>query len=161
MQPQVDIQIACRPAPDESIQAQFNTWVAAALSAARSQGVSIAESPEVTIRVVAQDESQDLNSTYRGKDKPTNVLSFPFEQPPGLELPILGDLAVCHDVVCEEAKQQNKTVAQHWAHMIIHGTLHLMGYDHINDEDAEQMERLEVEILNNLGIDDPYVDNQS
>lgn len=165
----IDIQIACDPAPDDTITAQFSNWVHAALAAAtqsNAQHETIDTPCEMTIRVVSKEESQELNHTYRGKDKPTNVLSFPFEQPPGLtasdiQLPILGDLVVCHDVVVQEAGTQQKAVFEHWAHMLVHGTLHLLGYDHINDQEAEEMESLEVEILNNLGIDDPYDDDES
>lgn len=113
---------------------------------------------EMTVRIVDESESQELNNTYRGKDKPTNVLSFPFENPPGLAqpLPILGDLVVCAEVVLGEANEQNKLAMSHWAHMIIHGSLHLLGYDHINETEALQMESLEVEILEKLLISNPY-----
>lgn len=111
---------------------------------------------ELCIRIVDAEESQQLNADYRGKDKPTNVLSFPFEAPPGLPVNILGDLAICAEVVAREAEEQNKQLAHHWAHMVIHGTLHLLGFDHINDEDAEIMESLERELLARLDIPDPY-----
>ncbi|MGS2744092.1 rRNA maturation RNase YbeY [Halomonas sp. LS-001] len=112
---------------------------------------------ELTIRVVDADESQALNRDYRGKDKPTNVLSFPFEAPPGIDLPLLGDLVICHAVVAKEAQQQHKPLIQHYAHMVIHGTLHLLGYDHIEDEEAEAMEQLERTLLAELDIPDPYL----
>ena len=102
------------------------------------------------------EESQQLNSQYRQKDKPTNVLSFPFEVPEGIELNLLGDLVVCASVVEQEAKEQNKVLFHHWAHMIVHGCLHLLGYDHINDADADEMEALEVKILAKLAISNPY-----
>ena len=89
--------------------------------------------------------------------KPTNVLSFPFEAPPGIELPLLGDLIICRQVVEQEAEEQGKTVEAHWAHMVVHGTLHLLGYDHIEDEEAEEMEALEAEIMLALGYPDPYI----
>ena len=114
------------------------------------------ESGELCIRIVSLDESQQLNRDYRNKDKPTNVLSFPFEAPPGLPIDILGDLAICADVVAQEAVAQNKVLAHHWAHMVIHGTLHLLGFDHINDDDAEVMEAIECELLAQLQIPDPY-----
>ena len=87
------------------------------------------------------------------------MLSFPFEAPEGLQIPLLGDLVICADVVTEEAFQQNKTTDAHWAHMVVHGCLHLLGYDHIEDAEAEEMESLEICILNTMGIDDPYAAN--
>lgn len=111
---------------------------------------------EVTLRVVDITESQALNSQYRQKDKPTNVLSFPFESPPGLSIPILGDLAICAEVVEKEAKMQKKSLISHWAHMIVHGILHLRGFDHINDNDAEIMEKMETDILMDMGFPAPY-----
>jgi probable rRNA maturation factor len=111
---------------------------------------------ELTIRFVDEAESRILNRDYRGKDAPTNVLSFPFEGPPGIELPLLGDLVICHPVVIREALEQDKSPLAHYAHMVIHGTLHLLGHDHIETLDAEAMETLETEILAVLGIPDPY-----
>ncbi|MBZ9612907.1 rRNA maturation RNase YbeY [Rheinheimera maricola] len=112
---------------------------------------------EVTVRIVDNSESQQLNFDYRGKDKPTNVLSFAFQCPPGIELPLLGDLVICAPVVMAEAAEQGKTLSAHWAHMIVHGSLHLLGFDHINDDDAEQMEAEEVTILQQLGFTNPYL----
>ena len=103
---------------------------------------------ELTIRVVDEAESQELNGTYRGKEKPTNVLSFPFEAPEHVELSLLGDLVICAPVVEREASEQKKSLEAHWAHMVVHGVLHLQGYDHVNDTDAEVMEGLEIAILN-------------
>ncbi len=114
---------------------------------------------ELTIRIVDEDESQELNHTYRDKNKPTNVLSFPFDAPPGIEINLLGDLVICANVVAKEADEQGKPLLHHWAHMIVHGTLHLLGYDHIEDDEAEEMEAIEIAILAKLGIDDPYQDN--
>lgn len=114
------------------------------------------ECQELTIRFVDEAESQRLNRDYRGKDKPTNVLSFPFESPPGVTLPLLGDLIICHAVVAQEASEQDKPLSHHYAHMVIHGTLHLMGYDHIEEQEAEEMEQLECELLAMLNIPDPY-----
>ena len=111
---------------------------------------------ELTIRFVDEEESQALNRDYREKDKPTNVLSFPFENPPGITLPLLGDLIICHAVVAREAEEQHKPLAHHYAHMVVHGTLHLMGYDHIEEQEAEEMEQLERELLATLNIPDPY-----
>lgn len=115
---------------------------------------------QVTLRIVDIKESQGLNKEYRGKDKSTNVLSFPMEMPADfadiLEINILGDLVVCAEVVDNEYKEQNKTLDSHWAHMLIHGMLHLQGYDHLNDTEADEMEQLEIEILTRLGFDNPY-----
>ncbi|MEC7377431.1 MAG: rRNA maturation RNase YbeY [Pseudomonadota bacterium] len=111
---------------------------------------------EVTIRIVGSEESQALNHQYRGKDYPTNVLSFPFEAPPGITVPLAGDLVICAPVVESEAREQQKTLEAHWAHMVIHGMLHLQGYDHIEDEDAEVMEALEIRLLAQLGYGNPY-----
>ncbi|KZK69376.1 rRNA maturation RNase YbeY [Shewanella baltica] len=128
---------------------QLALWVTTAI------GNSMNEA-ELTIRIVDSRESQMLNSTYRGKDKPTNVLSFPFEAPPEIELPLLGDLVICAAVVENEAREQQKTLEAHWAHMVVHGCLHLLGYDHIEDEEAEEMESLETQLIEGLGFTDPY-----
>ena len=111
---------------------------------------------EVLIRVVGQTESAQLNADYRGKSGPTNVLSFPFEPPPGVPSALLGDLIVCAEVVRREAREQAKPARAHWAHMIVHGCLHLLGFDHQDDDEAQRMEALEVEILERLGIENPY-----
>ncbi|WP_323845165.1 rRNA maturation RNase YbeY [Microbulbifer magnicolonia] len=145
---QLDVQRAtrCTDLPsDDSIR----TWVAAALAGRQ-------EEAELTVRIVDEDESRQLNCQYRGKDKPTNVLSFPAELPEDLDLPLLGDLVICAPVVAQEAEQQRKEPPAHWAHMVVHGTLHLLGYDHIEDADAEVMERLETGLLAGLGFADPY-----
>lgn len=130
-------------------QADLQRWIQAALPAARADA-------EVGLCIVDAAESQVLNLRYRGRDKPTNVLSFPADLPPGLDLPLLGDLVVCAPVVAREAAEQGKSPEAHWAHMLVHGTLHLLGYDHIDDADAEQMETLETDILTSLGYPDPY-----
>lgn len=111
---------------------------------------------EVTVRIVDVSESQSLNYEYRGKDKPTNVLSFPFEAPPGITVPLAGDLVICAPVVEREAIEQRKTSTAHWAHMVVHGMLHLQGYDHVDDGDAEIMEALEIRLLAQLGFGNPY-----
>jgi probable rRNA maturation factor len=130
-------------------QADFETWVKTALG-------NTLDTAELTIRLVEITESQSLNLSYRGKDKPTNVLSFPFEAPPGMELPLLGDLVICVAVVEQEALEQNKPLQAHWAHMVIHGCLHLLGYDHIIDHEAEEMESLETQLIEGLGFSNPY-----
>ncbi|ANP77287.1 MULTISPECIES: rRNA maturation RNase YbeY [Vibrio] len=115
------------------------------------------ENAELTVRIVDTQESHQLNHEYRGKDKPTNVLSFPFEAPPGIELDLLGDLIICRQVVEKEAEEQSKPLLAHWAHMVVHGSLHLLGYDHIEDDEAEEMESLETEIMQSMGFEDPYI----
>lgn len=150
----VDVQIACTPTELPS-EAQFQLWIDTALAEVSSKPN---QDFELTIRLVNNEESQQLNNQYRGKDKPTNVLSFPFEVPDGIELNLLGDLIICIEVMKQEAQQQNKALFDHWAHLVIHGCLHLLGFDHISDSEALEMESLEVAILQKLGIDDPYVE---
>ena len=120
-----------------------------------------AHDSEVTLRLVDESESQALNHQYRGKDRPTNVLSFPFEAPAGITVPLAGDLVICAPVVAREAMEQSKTSEAHWAHMVIHGLLHLQGYDHIEDEEAEVMEALEIRLLADLGYGNPYETEES
>ncbi len=136
--------------PDEE---QLQLWASAALS-----GRTDFAEPELTIRLVAEEESQELNNEYRGKDKPTNVLSFPFEAPPQVPIELLGDLIICAQVVQQESEEQRKAAEAHWAHMVVHGCLHLLGYDHIKDDEAEVMEDLERQIMAGLGFPDPYPD---
>jgi len=147
----VDMQVVCEDSvPDK---AHFQQWVNAALK-------EVSEDCELSIRLVGEQESASLNSTYRGKAGPTNVLSFPFESPVAIEPRLLGDLVVCASVVKMEAVEQHKTVNDHWAHMVVHGCLHLLGYDHLKHEEAEQMEALEVTILQILEIDNPYFEKR-
>ena len=113
-----------------------------------------------SVQVVSNDEMRELNNTWRGKDRPTNVLSFPMQSPDELDLKILGDLALCAGVINTEARQQHKSAQAHWAHMVVHGMLHLQGYDHIDEAQADEMEALEVNILNQLGFDNPYLENE-
>ncbi|WP_440053885.1 rRNA maturation RNase YbeY [Pseudoalteromonas sp. T1lg65] len=150
MQLTLDLQLACHfdQIPSE---AQFQLWAEKALEQFRDDA-------ELTIRIADEDESQSLNSQYRGKDKPTNVLSFPFDAPPGIELPLIGDLIICPQVVYSESVEQEKAFHDHFAHMVIHGCLHLLGFDHINEQDAVEMETLEKQILATLDIADPYRD---
>ncbi|MBU0653836.1 MAG: rRNA maturation RNase YbeY [Gammaproteobacteria bacterium] len=114
----------------------------------------------VVVRIVGEEESRTLNRDYRGKDYPTNVLSFPYDPPPmpleDDEANYLGDLVICLPVMEREAMEQGKTTGQHWAHLLIHGLLHLQGYDHISDDEAAGMESLETGILGKLGFPDPY-----
>ncbi|MFT5760386.1 MAG: putative rRNA maturation factor [Alteromonadaceae bacterium] len=144
----LDLQIACN-ANNLPSTAQFQLWVDTALSPYEKDF-------ELTIRLTDIEESQSLNLQYRHQDKPTNVLSFPFDVPEGIELDLLGDLVICAEVVAQEAVQQNKSLLAHWAHMVIHGCLHLLGYDHIDDEDATEMETLETKLLSTLKIANPY-----
>ena len=129
----------------------FRRWVDAAL-----QGAKRRKPAELAIRIVDADEGRTLNRDYRGKDYATNVLSFPAELPPGVALPLIGDLAICAPVVLREAAEQGKAARDHWAHLTVHGVLHLLGYDHIEDGEAQAMEALETRILAGLGIADPY-----
>jgi len=131
-------------------EADFERWLKLAMEGRRLRA-------EVCIRIVTDEESRELNHTWRGKDSSTNVLSFPFEAPPGVPTDLIGDLAICADVVAREAQEQNKPLLHHWAHMVIHGLLHLIGFDHINDIDAEEMEALEINLLAQLGISNPYL----
>lgn len=112
----------------------------------------------LTVRVVDARESQSLNNQYRGKQAPTNVLSFPSQLPEFVEPDYLGDLVICAEVVNREAQEQNKAADAHWAHMLIHGVLHLLGYDHIKDEEAAAMEALESKIVIAMGYAAPYAD---
>ncbi|MBP7370118.1 MAG: rRNA maturation RNase YbeY [Arenimonas sp.] len=113
---------------------------------------------DIAIRVVDEKEGQALNKHYRGKDYATNVLSFPAELPEGVTLPLLGDIVICAPVVAREALVQHKTLAAHYAHLTIHGVLHLLGLDHDNDKEALAMEAIEREILANMGYSDPYLE---
>jgi probable rRNA maturation factor len=116
---------------------------------------------KLVIRIVDEPESEGLNRQYRGIDKPTNVLSFPFEAPPQVPSRHIGDLVICAPVVEREAAEQGKPLEAHWAHMVVHGVLHLLGYDHQTDADAETMEGLEIAILGRLGFPNPYEARQT
>ncbi len=111
---------------------------------------------ELTIRFVSEKESAELNEQYRHKTGATNILSFPFAAPDEIELNLLGDLVICSDVVKREASKQKKEELAHWAHIVVHGTLHLLGYDHLTDAEADVMETKEIKILSQLGYADPY-----
>ena len=125
----------------------FHRWATAALQGRHA---------ELGIRVVDEDEGRRLNRRYRGRDKPTNVLSFPADLPPGVDLPLLGDLVICAPVVIREAGEQNKDVTAHWAHLTVHGVLHLLGHDHETSVEAGLMEAQERRVLAGLGFSDPY-----
>ena len=146
----VDLQIATENLEGLPTEDQIVQWATAAV---QPEGDEV----EMTVRIVDEAESHELNLTYRGKDRPTNVLSFPFECPDEVELPLLGDLVICRQVVEREAAEQEKPLMSHWAHMVVHGSLHLLGYDHIENDEAEEMESLETQIMQGLGFDDPYL----
>lgn len=131
--------------------ALVNKWLSSVLS-----HLQYSAPIEINIKVVSQQESHYLNHTYRNKDKPTNVLSFESDLPDFVPSNLIGDLAICAYIVHTEAEQQHKAPEHHWAHMCIHGLLHLLGYDHIAQIDAQTMEAIEVAVLAQLGIDDPY-----
>ena len=132
---------------------QFKYWLDAVLK-------NDNQDSEIVIRIVDKDEMIKFNEQYRDKIGSTNILSFPFEVPVGVESELLGDLLVCAPVVEEEAELQNKKLEQHWAHLIIHGILHLLGYNHSDDVEAEEMEALEINILSTIGINNPYQENK-
>jgi probable rRNA maturation factor len=132
-------------------QQQIQLWIDAALD-------DFNQDTEIVVRIVDEQESAQLNEQYRHKSGPTNILSFPVDVPEGVELNLLGDLVICAPVVAKEALEQDKLLAHHWAHMIVHGVLHLLGYDHIGDDDAELMENKEIVILNKLHINNPYIE---
>ena len=146
----IDLQIACEQESGLPTAQQIEQWVTAAVQPQSDE-------VEMTVRIVDEAESHELNLNYRGKDRPTNVLSFPFECPDEVELPLLGDLVICRQVVEREAQEQDKPLMAHWAHMVVHGSLHLLGYDHIEDDEAEEMESLETQIMTELGFADPYL----
>lgn len=142
---QLDVQIATQgPCPGES---EFRGWAAEIQSSGAGR---------VCVRIVDRDEARSLNSRYRKTDAATNVLSFPASIPEGLGIDFLGDVVICAPVVAEEAVTQGKDVRAHWAHLLVHGILHLQGYVHDDDEQAQEMEALEISILHKLGVENPY-----
>ena len=149
----LDVQVAL-DAPGLPDEASLRRWSEAALAGRR-------DAAELVIRIVDESESASLNETYRRKQGPTNVLSFPFEAPPAVALDLLGDVVICAPVVLREAAVQHKSAEAHWAHMVIHGVLHLLGYDHQSDIQASTMEKIEINILTELGYPDPYGDSNS
>ncbi len=150
----VDLQIAStmEDLPSEDL---LTEWVRIAVEGSNTK--SAPKETEVSIRIVDKEESQTLNTQYRGQDKPTNVLSFPAKFPEGVDIPFLGDLVICAPIVSEEADTQKKEALAHWTHMVIHGTLHLLGYDHIEEQEAEVMEALETRLLESQGYSCPYI----
>lgn len=133
-------------------QKEFTAWL---------EGIELlSDEAELVIRLVDEEEGRELNHQYRKKDYATNVLSFPFEAPPGVVTHHLGDLVICVPVVEREAKEQGKSLEAHWAHLVVHGVLHLKGYDHQTEAEAEKMEDLERRILAHLGFPDPYMTNE-
>ncbi|MEQ7920501.1 rRNA maturation RNase YbeY [Xanthomonas sp. WHRI 1810A] len=150
---ELDLQLATQAtAPSE---AQFRLWCELGLRQRTADS-------ELTIRLVDETEGRELNHTWRHKDYATNVLSFPADVPDEmLDIPLLGDLVICVPVVTREAHEQGKLLDAHWAHLVIHGCLHLLGYDHIDDDEALEMESLEQTLLAELGYPDPYADDES
>ena len=148
----IDIQIATNA---ESLPSnkQVQLWVDTALEQAQFKSE---QAPELTLRIVDEQEGRELNHTWRQKDYATNVLSFVFESPPDIPITLLGDIVMCVQVVEKEAVEQQKNLEAHWAHLVTHGVLHLLGYDHIDNDEAQQMENLEVHILQQLGYPNPY-----
>lgn len=151
----MQIELAFQDASDHQgvpDQAEFEKWLEVIETSKGKQGVAI--------RIVDESEMQSLNAQFRGKDSTTNVLAFPADLPSSildeLEVPPLGDIVICAPVVTAEAISQNKAPLDHWAHLTVHGILHLLGYDHREEEQATEMERLEVRYLSRLGIADPY-----
>ncbi len=145
---EVDVQVACGE-DDLPSCADLRAWARAAVGTLR-------EDTELTIRIVDEAEIARLNGSYRHKDGATNVLSFQFDAPAGVDVPLLGDIVICAPVVRREASEQSKSVSSHWAHMVVHGALHLLGFDHERARDADKMEALETRILAGLGFDNPY-----
>ncbi len=144
---EVDVQYAVE-APNLPTIKQLEAWAAAAYQ--------WEQDAEVVVRIVDEPEGAELNRRYRHKHGATNVLSFPFEAPPGIESQALGDLVLCAPVITREAREQHKPGLAHWAHMVVHGMLHLQGEDHETDAQAQAMEALEIEILAGLGVSNPY-----
>lgn len=155
----LDIQIATTQPELCPTEDELEKWCNLALQK------DVPEGAEVTLRFVDEVESQQLNNAYRGINQPTNVLSFPFENPidlpPEAKLNLLGDLVICLPKVLQEALEQQKPVLNHWAHLVIHGMLHLQGYDHETEQEAEAMESLEIALLAKLKINNPYISNSN
>jgi len=149
---EVDIQVICESSWKANGE-QIQNWVDTALE-------GFGKDTEIVVRIVDEQESAQLNGQYRHKQGATNILSFPVEVPVGIDLDLLGDLVICAPILEKEAREQDKPLADHWAHIIIHGVLHLLGYDHLDDDDAELMENQEITILKKLNIKNPYLTAQ-
>lgn len=147
----LDVQYAAADLTRLPGEMQINRWIERTLTGRRGLAT-------MTLRIVDEAEMTELNGRYRGKDYPTNVLSFPFDGPPGVAIDFLGDVVVCAPVVEREAAEQGKSIDAHWAHLVVHGCLHLLGYDHEEEGEATRMETLETEILAGLGYGNPYAD---
>lgn len=148
---EVDVQLAL-DAPGLPSEADIISWASAAWHGTDDRA-------DVVVRVTGEDESRRLNLEYRGIDKPTNVLSFPFDPVPEIDFHHVGDLVICAPVVAAEADEQGKSVEAHWAHMVVHGMLHLQGFDHVQADEADEMEALETLILTKMGYPAPYPDD--
>jgi probable rRNA maturation factor len=164
------VNAAAAPSPALRVETQFaarrpwtpgaatlRRWASAAHASAAGATLARGARPRICIRVVGNTESRRLNRVFRGKDAPTNVLSFPASVQERACDGALGDLAICAPVVAREARSQGKALAAHWAHMVVHGVLHLLGHDHRRQREARRMERLEVEILQSFGYQNPYL----
>lgn len=150
--PSLDLHVGYRvPRAGVPSSASFRTWVVATLAAARRRRAS-----ELSLLIVDEAQGRQLNLDYRGRDYATNVLSFPAELPPGIRAPLLGDIVICAPVVLREAGQHGKRPRDHYAHLTVHGVLHLLGHKHEAEDEAERMEMLETAILRGFGIADPY-----
>jgi len=164
-----DVQLACDaddlPQGGDQIAGQIGHWVEMTLGFPGvewhrdipwSCSEPLRQAAQLTVRIVGADEGAALNREYRGREGATNVLSFPFDEPFMLQPPLLGDIVICAPVLVTQARQQNKSLQSHWTHLVVHGVLHLLGYDHIDEGQARVMETLETDILAELGIADPY-----
>lgn len=158
----VVLQVALSAAPELPLEHEFSVWVEAALE---TSAADVPPEACVTIRLVDSAESGALNLAYRQVDKPTNVLAFPAAAPVlpdgAGEPPELGDLVICQDVVSSEAREQGKHERDHLAHLVVHGTLHLVGFDHQDDTDAAAMEAIETKVMHRLGFADPYANDET
>lgn len=149
---ELDLQLAADNSEGLPVEAEVAAWVQASLEGRFEEAVA------VTIRIVDEVEGRALNESFRHKQGPTNVLSFPYDGEVALSPVLLGDIVICAPVVATEAREQAKLEKSHWCHMVVHGMLHLLGYDHINDVDAEEMESEEIVVLSLLGYANPYVE---